>query len=284
MRIFGRSFLHSLHLKRVSVLCLIVLAIFGVQIAYASVVQYAEAKETVQLPTVIAQTPTKANIPAQPGTQGGTTVAAKPKTVSSAKQQTAGVINRPAFQNCTPTVIPSLSAAASTADPGVHENRQTQTYDVFGYTTSDVNGQMNACGPNISGERFAASTTYSLNWSYDFAADINGNCRVVNPSVAINILIVYPEWHTSPYAESGLATRWQNFISNLKTHEEGHAQLDRAYALSIYNRLVNQPATSCSMIDSAVRAAVSTDISALNKANDNYDDQTHHGTTQGALL
>jgi len=44
------------------------------------------------------------------------------------------------------------------------------------------------------------------------------------------------------------------------------------------------PAMACSQLASSANGIIQNDVAALNQANTDYDSQTNHGATQGAVL
>lgn len=226
--------------------------------------------------TAIASSPLAKTAPAMnPSSNAGTTTAGSVARSVSAPVCKPGSYSKPG------------APAAAAANPGLHVAVQpTAYYAIYGNSSDEINAQMAACTPvNDSLEgRFAASTDWSLNWAFDYAGGADGLCRVTAASVAINIGMVFPAWQQTPGASAGLATSWQRFITNLKTHENGHLQLDQSGAARLLSDLQSFPATSCDSIVAQATAKADSNIRALNQANADYDSATGHGETQGAVL
>ena len=189
--------------------------------------------------------------------------------------------------SCTPGVDTSVQAPSVSADqPGLHQVAVTSnTYTVFGDSVDAVNAQMARCTPTNNGnDRFAASTVYSINWSFRYQSGTDGLCTVTSASVGLAIGQIFPAWQPSSGSSSALRNSWQTFITNLATHENGHRALDQATAATILSDLQNVPATNCGDIEAAANNKANSDLAALDQANDAYDSNTNHGVTQGAIL
>lgn len=160
----------------------------------------------------------------------------------------------------------------------------TTTYAVHGLSTAQINSQMAACSPVVqNGDGFDASTLYNLSTLYNFGMNSDGLCTVTSASVGINVGMVMPAWSNAG-ASSSLTSTWNRFITNLQTHENGHATIDESYASKIYTDMISVPPTDCGSINATVKAVVANDTAAMNAANDSYDASTNHGATQGASL
>jgi predicted secreted Zn-dependent protease len=221
--------------------------------------------------------------------------------VSNAGQNTpvtssAGSKASPAKSNAASTpVAPTCAKDTGNPDPGalkVNANQPgiqqvvdaPQYYQVYGYTSAQVQGQINRCTPvNEGDDDFAASTNYVMNWAYSYSDDSN-SCTITSVAVGVHVAQIYPYWNNSSYAAPGYASRWQSYMANLQTHENGHRDLDIQYAAKISHDLQGLPSTDCSAIEQAATATANADVTALNQANDAYDAQTNHGMTQGAII
>lgn len=205
---------------------------------------------------------------------------------STAPQQSAVVATT--VSKCTPsglsanTAVPTLNPSANgMTDAGT----KTSYYTVFGNTKSQIAGQIHSCSPVVSGgARYAASTDYVINWTFQFQNDATGNCLITTANVGVGIGTILPSWQSTPTTSAGTPASWNTFIANLDRHEEGHASLDRQYAGQILNMLQNFPLTSCDNIQSDANARAKAIVTQLDQANEQYDAITQHGTTQGATL
>ncbi len=160
----------------------------------------------------------------------------------------------------------------------------TYYYQIYGYDSAQVQQQIQRCAPRLSGnDDFTGYTSYRLQWQYAYVAGDNGLCELYNVKVGIRIGEVLPALQTTQ-PSAGFAAKWQTFAASLDTHERGHVALDEQYAAKLLSDLQAFPATDCASISGAIDTLTHAELAALAQANVDYDTQTNHGATQGALL
>jgi len=192
----------------------------------------------------------------------------------------------------TPTCVADSYSGPSALDvsgsqPGVTQVVDaTHYYQIYGYTADQARQQITQCAPRLSdnGNDFTGYTSYRLSWLYNYGDNGSGQCTLSNIKVGMHISKVLPSLQLSQYANSAFAAQWQLFAPALDTHEQGHVTLDEQYAAKILTDLQNVPATDCATISQVASTLINSDVTLLNQANVNYDTQTNHGATQGAIL
>lgn len=191
------------------------------------------------------------------------------------------------FPNCTPLPfgMPSQLSLADAA-AGLHAQTDAPTqYQIYGNTASELRTQIQHCAPGASGSsaaEYTGQTSYNLSWQY--AVSVSTSCSAQDIKVGVHTATALPYWQPTGNATSGLAGRWQAFDASLRTHEQGHAVIDKAYAAKLLDDLNALGPVDCDSLTAAIRTIVNSDVAALNQANDTYDRQTDHGATQGAVL
>lgn len=235
------------------------------------------------LPARTSPSATKASSVPQSTTQ------TKPTTKNGGGTTNKSAPSIPAVPNCNPNSINVAVNAPELANnqDGLQKIVETpQYYQVYGYTSSDVQKQILRCSPvQEDGQTLAASTNYALSWKLSYVGSENpGMCKVDKVAVGLRVAQLYPNWNESQYATAGYAGRWKAFMTNLQTHENGHRDLDAQYAASLYDTLKQLPEVDCSSFMNTATNKANEVIAALNQANESYDAQTNHGTTQGAVL
>ncbi|MCA9324503.1 DUF922 domain-containing protein [Candidatus Saccharibacteria bacterium] len=170
-------------------------------------------------------------------------------------------------------------------DDGVHAVIDTpRTYAVYGNSVNAIWQQIARCSPVRTAEgRFAANTGYNLSSYYGYTTNGDGTCSMTQVAIGLHVNQVYPDW-INVTGNDKLARTWQRFITNLQTHENGHAALDKQYANLLYARLKAIQQVDCSSIRSVISQTVKQVTTALDQANTNYDHKTNHGATQGAVM
>ena len=182
----------------------------------------------------------------------------------------------------------SAASASNTPHPAVGLQQiadQPQHYVVYGYTATQIRTELNQCTPVTgNGSETDAQTNWWINFHYYWYAKSNGVCALENVGVVVHLTSIYPQLSTSVYTAAGLSSQWQTYLGNLTTHEQGHQNLALQYANALYGGLQNYPKTNCYTIQQSANAYANNEIAALNKAEVNYDSQTNHGATQGAIF
>lgn len=188
---------------------------------------------------------------------------------------------------CTPVVAttrPRPVAPSATGNGVFQTSTEKNFYKVNGLTTTQISNQIHNCSPLISeGNHYAASSDYAINWSFSYTGNEQGLCTITSVAVGLSITEIYPSW-TNSNNDAKLQSKWNNFITNLILHEDGHAKIDRMYADKIHSDLIQLQPTSCSSIVDTAHSLANARVRELNQANIQYDAQTNHGHTQGAIL
>lgn len=203
-------------------------------------------------------------------------------------RQTVQATASAAVLNCTPLAPATpYQLSLSSASAGLHTQTGAATqYQVYGNTASELRDQIQRCAPGANGStsaEFTGQTEYSLGWQYTIAANDTG-CTLTDVKVSLYTAVILPYWQTPNAAATGLAGRWQAFMTGLTTHEQGHVALDTTYANRILDSLNSLGTQSCDTIDASAKAVAANGATALEQANDSYDTATNHGATQGAVL
>jgi len=214
--------------------------------------------------------------------------AATPASKSKAPVSASAAAAIPTPQNCTTLTSGQPSQLElSGATNGLTTRTDAATYyQIYGYTADQLRNQIQHCAPgagNGSLAEFTGETNYSLDWSYNYTTLANDSCSLGNIKVGIHTAMALPAWQTNT-TTPGLADRWTQFSSALASHEQGHVAIDKLYAAKLVTDLTALPAMACSQLASSANGIIQNDVAALNQANTDYDSQTNHGATQGAVL
>jgi len=218
-----------------------------------------------------------------------TSKAVSQSTTGVAAVTATGTKTPASILNCTPAsyTAPGM-LALNTFNSGLSEvTEPTNYYQIYGNTTTDIAQQLTKCAPKIASEDnqdFVGYSSYAINWQYTYLPQADGRCAIQDVKIGLHLGGVRPTWQQGPSTSAAVAANWQRFITALNTHEDGHIALDRQYAAQLLADLKQQPPTTCASIGSVLDSVIQHDLVALAQANDNYDAQTHHGATQGAVL
>jgi predicted secreted Zn-dependent protease len=185
-------------------------------------------------------------------------------------------------------------------------------YEVEGDLTQqvrdDIFGEEEGKGPVDSGGKHRAART-----DCEFKYKIGGpeapieskegcecTVKIETIDVALEIKVIFPQWKQFDQASQDCKNKWNTFMTNLKTHEEGHVRICRDGKQTIERVLrekwigksATKSAATCEMacqaafneLNDGVNADFSTELNKINEAQEKYDRDTNFGETQGAVL
>ena len=106
-------------------------------------------------------------------------------------------------------------------------------------------------------------------------------CRIEQQQleVSLRLTIHVPRWKPRAAVESSLVERWNAYAAALWRHESAHAQNGRAAARDIARELEN-----FGQLEAKARARTLRILDAHRAWDARYDEETNHGSTQGAEL
>lgn len=161
------------------------------------------------------------------------------------------------------------------------------TYTVSGKTISELSKSLEASAlpdPHEAGTRYYANTKWylSAHWSWK---ETPGGCGIGRSDVSIATTMTLPALATTNGVSADILNRWNSFIRNTQTHEEGHVRLAQQGARDYQRELGNfPPASDCTAIQFQLSKLFDREFAAIDQANVDYDTQTQHGLTQGAVF
>jgi len=173
-----------------------------------------------------------------------------------------------------------------TVPPGAPQPEITQDvihYDIGGEESFELRAQMDALGPqDDDGARHDAYTKWFVRWFYDYDRSVETQCKLTNVRATVEVKMTMPRWTS----ESGeLATRWQQYLAALRTHENGHVQNAVDAARFIIVDLQQQPPSpDCDSAAQLANAKGNEELELARARDREYDAETNHGATQGATF
>jgi predicted secreted Zn-dependent protease len=174
-------------------------------------------------------------------------------------------------------------ASCKVVSPVVTE--QYEYYEIRGDNEKELRNQLsrNGCMFN-DGKKYDALTTWRMKLDYGYRCTGQA-CTADSVKVSVTINMRYPKWVRSNDVPRQLVDKWDNYITNLVTHENKHRDIavDAATELSKAVAAL-PPAPSCSALDLEVRALSRRLMEKLNTDEKRLDETTSHGKTDGAVL
>lgn len=182
----------------------------------------------------------------------------------------------------------TVETVSQVSTPGVScelkVKEKYEYYDLEGTTVCDLQKKINEQGTKWNdGRTYAAVTSWDLRYSYDIAND-NGKCSV--KSVRTDVDIVYHLPRRAPCATvPELNAQWEKYLVNLKQHEFGHKDLTVKVAAQLNETLASlQGFASEEELEREAKRRTDEKLQELKQVQIDYDRETRHGATQGAVL
>jgi predicted secreted Zn-dependent protease len=192
-----------------------------------------------------------------------------------------------------PDDTPKTTAEASSVFSGLKKpevscdlkvKEKYRYYDVDGTDVIQLRKQMKQNGTKWNdGKVYAAVTSWDIRYSYDVSWE-EGNCSVKSVRTDVEIVYQLPR-RISLSPDPQLTALWDDYLVRLKEHEFGHKDLAVKTAGEINQILAAlEGFSSRKELDREVDRRTEEKFRALKKQQVAYDDETHHGETQGAVL
>ena len=163
------------------------------------------------------------------------------------------------------------AAAPPTNGPIAIENATMQFYTVQGISEDEIRGDINAKRPG----NYDALTEWNFQWQVP--GDGNGSCNLDGVTIDYTIKVIFPQWTPPAEASSEVIQKWNNYINALALHESGHVERVVPFVPDLINTI---KASSCDSYNAAAQGWLDT----ISQQNDQYDTDTDHGATQGAVF
>ncbi len=212
----------------------------------------------------------------EPSTPNGTFV---PYRVVSPTPTQAGVVYD--------IIVPTPAAPPMVYPITFDSSFKVVTYPVIGTTLSELQRSLNAQAlpdsNDVTGLYYARTQWYlSGRW---FTQPTARGCEVESGSVTLAMTMTLPALSSSAGISPQVDNRWNTFVNNTITHETGHVTRNLQSARDYQRDLGNfPPAPDCARIKPQLNDLFNRATAAVRQVNIDYDAQTQHGATQGAVF
>jgi predicted secreted Zn-dependent protease len=168
---------------------------------------------------------------------------------------------------------------------GVQTSIQVEHYDIRGSTAADLRAEMRARGPTgPDGRRFDGYTRWRVSWEYHYRSG-GGQCAIDSVKTTVQITTTLPRWTDEARGNSALRDQWRRYLAALTQHEDGHAQNGLGAARDIDAAIARLPAEpNCGAMAERANAAGQARLRQYNQRDLDYDRETGHGRSQGAVF
>ena len=159
----------------------------------------------------------------------------------------------------------------------------TNHYSVTGSTFSDIRASIERSRPSQLG-RMDGLTAWRIEWRFATEPAANG-CRCSSFSPRTSIAVTLPRWVAPSNTAPMIIQAWTRYITALGQHEAGHGQLALAAAAEMQKRALETPETAdCRAMNERINALARGIVDDYRRRDQEYDERTRHGETQGAVL
>ncbi|HBG04270.1 MAG: hypothetical protein A2075_02925 [Geobacteraceae bacterium GWC2_58_44] len=157
-------------------------------------------------------------------------------------------------------------------------------YEIDGTSVTQLRKQMKQNGTSWNdGKVYAAVTSWDIRYSYDIFHE-DGRCFVKSVKTDVEIVYQLPR-RTSSTSDPELTLLWDDYLARLKEHEFGHKDIAVKTAAEINQVLASlEGFSSRSELEQEANRRTEAKLRRLKEAQVEYDHETRHGETQGAIL
>ncbi len=128
------------------------------------------------------------------------------------------------------------------------------------------------------GNAYDSLTRWKMKWGYGYNHDSN-YCYADSFRITLDIVIQIPRWVCmGNSAPQSLRDKWDVYIEDLISHENGHRALAKQAAEEITRAVSQMPPTrSCKELDRKVQTLCQERMKELDQEQQSYDEATGHG-------
>ena len=160
----------------------------------------------------------------------------------------------------------------------------TNYYVVRGASTGEIRTSMTEARPWKASFAYDARTAWEARCNYTYR-ESGGQYFLDSIEVKTKVTVTLPVWSVRKDAEQDLFARWWEYLKALSRHEQGHVQYARAATAEVQQRLsALQGFASRHELGVAAHRIVGEVIQECRRQEVEYDRQTGHGMTQGAVF
>ncbi len=150
-------------------------------------------------------------------------------------------------------------------------------YEVSGTTATELRRSIDKARPADpkNGDRFDALSHWRVAWAWK--SDGKTKCDLSATTLSFSATVLMPRLAAPDSLSPELRARWDHYIAALETHEAGHVR----HAYDHHGEVLTAiKGATCETVSKAAQAA----IDKIDEYNIEYDRQTRHGETQGAVF
>lgn len=100
---------------------------------------------------------------------------------------------------------------------------------------------------------------------------------VVSATVTVPVRVLMPKWPGASKLSKAAQVEWKRATAALKRHEQHHVELAKRYLKDLHKKMIGKTEEEAAAIFTKA-------VEKLQKASDDYDTATNHGSTEGTDL
>lgn len=162
------------------------------------------------------------------------------------------------------TALTLLCASAVTGASSPLIKKTYSYFNISGLTGADLERELSKHGPMLAdtGIRHPGATKIKLGGSVDYRSS-GGKCRVLDAKVTLETHLTLPRWKDRNRANRETVLVWDTLSSDIKRHEERHAEIARQHARKLEDALeALHPERTCKLMEARVDATSKSIIEA----------------------
>ncbi|MCD2182030.1 DUF922 domain-containing protein [Rhizobium sp. TRM96647] len=166
-----------------------------------------------------------------------------------------------------------VSATAATARAETLTNKTFSYFSVGGKTAAELDDELSKRGPKMknTGSRHPGATRIRFGGSVTYVRR-GGKCHVGDAKVTLSTNIILPRWKHRRTASKSLGLVWDTLSSDIKRHEERHAEIARNHARDLEKQLkALRPDKDCDRLQAKVDRVTAAAVEAHDKDQARFD-------------
>ncbi|PZU85600.1 MAG: peptidase [Shinella sp.] len=152
-------------------------------------------------------------------------------------------------------------------------NKSFSYFQIGGRTAEELDRELEKRGPQTktSGSRHPGATQIKFGGDITYLP-ANGRCSVGEVKVTLKTKIILPRWKNRNRANRELGMIWDALSSDIKRHEERHAEIARQHARKLEQSLKRlRPARDCETLQAKVAELTERTVEEHDKAQIAFD-------------
>jgi len=178
----------------------------------------------------------------------------------------------------------NLSDRKTTVLPPVITEKY-EYYEVCGCSEDELHCDLKQkCVTWNDGHKYDSLTSWDMKWDHGYD-QASATCTINSFRPIVEITFRFPKWKRTDEAPQSLMEKWDRYVNNLITHENGHRDRVVEAASELSHAVAKlSPASSCADLDKSVRSLFRKHMEKMAEDQREYDETTKHGSTQGAVF